>query len=145
MKKRFTLFMLAAILLGSSALAFVSCEKESSKRGCARDHATVESEQPIQLGQRFIGTDEELIDALSLIGQNEIIIVSLGKKENEVYWTYFSKDDKTIKFVPAKVPVCEGGGIEFLKCCKAYMDKGKCLVIYSTGNNSYAANLVGCP
>jgi hypothetical protein len=45
--------------------------------------------------------------------------------------------------VGLRKPVCQGDGIKFVKCCKGYLDQGKCLNVYSCGGE-YCADETSC-
>ena len=133
------------IITATLVLGLMACSKEVQDNATDHQTATIESAEPLKLDNTFKGSVEDMAEAIELIGMNDIIIVSQSNLEEEMFWTVYEKFDKSIRYVPAKAPVCEGGGVAFVKRCKAQLDKGKCLIIEASAGGNYTANLTPCP
>lgn len=127
------MFFYSAFAISALCIVLLSCNEKEIK-------PSSEANQ-IPLKYSFQGNDDEIVEALELLSDDEILVVTL--RDDKFMWNVMPRNSEGELFIPSKRPVCKGEGLSFVKCSKTYLDQNKCLKIY-TLDGAYASDLTDC-
>ena len=115
------IFSFSVFALSALCIVLFSCNEKEMKPSS--------EESRIQLKYSFQGNDDEIVEALELLSDDEVLVVTL--LDDKFMWNVMPRNSESEPFIPSKRPVCKGEGRSFVQCGKTYLNQKKCLKIYT--------------